>query len=197
MFPNDVFNGVFTSGSCIAVLRALYSREFGITGRETARLAGVNHRTALLALTELEKTGIVNRLIGGRDHIFTLNKSHYLVANGLSGLFQSEEAYAEGIYNQIIKRIGDSTIAVIAYDPEMATDPPMTMHICVVYKSKKDSLDDEFPGLTAKVEKRYGVKINPYFIHEYTFVDMEKRKMQPVTDIVKHGELICGKIPGG
>lgn len=197
MFPNDVFNGIFTSGSCVAVLRALYSRASGITGRETARLAGINHRTALLALKELEKTGIVSRLIGGRDHIFTLDKTHFLVENGLSALFQAEENYVEGIHNQINKRIRDFSIAVLAYEPAQAEEPPMTMHICVIYKSKKDELDNEFPGLTAKVEKRYGVKIKPYFIHEYTFVDMEKRKMQPVTDIVKRGKLICGKIPGG
>jgi predicted regulator of amino acid metabolism with ACT domain len=197
MFPNDVFNGLFTSGSCITVLRALYSRDSGITGRETARLAGVNHRTALLTLKALEKTGVVNRLVGGRDHIFTLNKNHYLVENGLSGLFLVEENYAEGIHNQIVKRIGESSIAVIAYAPENPDESPMTMNICVVYKSRRDALDVEFPGLVAKVEKRYGVKIKPYFIHEYTFVDMEKRKMQPVADIVKHGEVICGKIPRG
>ena len=197
MFPNDVFNGLFTSGSCIPVLRALYSRDSGISGRETARLAGVNHRTALLTLTELEKTGIVNRLIGGRDHIFTLNKNHFLVENGLASLFQAEENYAEGIHNQIIKRIGESTIAVLAYEPEKADEFPMTMNICVVYKSRKDALDEEFPGLAAKVEKKFGVKLKPYFIHEYTFVDMEKRKMQPVADIVKYGELISGKIPRG
>ncbi len=196
MLPNDVFNGIFTSGSCVAVLRVLYSRESGTTGRETARLAGVNHRTALLALKELEKTGIVNRLVGGRDYIFTLNKSHYLVENGLSALFQAEVDYVEGIHNQIIKRIGEYSIAVLAYNPEREEEVPMTMNICVVYKSKKDDLDEAFPGLTSKVEKRYGIKIKPYFIHEYTFVDMANRKMQPVADIVKRGELICGKIPG-
>jgi predicted transcriptional regulator of viral defense system len=197
MFPNDVFDGIFSAGSCVAVLRALYSRESGISGRETARLAGVNHRTALLALKELEKTGIVDRLVGGRDHIFTLNKNHYLVENGLSSLFQAEEEYVEGIHNQISKRIGDYTIAVLAYESGQADEPPMTMHICVIYKSRKDEMDKEFPGLAAKVAKKYGVTLKPYFIHEYTFVDMEKRKMQPVTDIVKHGELICGKLPKG
>ena len=49
-------------------------KETGITGREVARLANINHRTALLVLENLLQIDIVHRLIGGRDHIFTLNR---------------------------------------------------------------------------------------------------------------------------
>ena len=53
-------------------LRALIDTNSGFTGNEVARVSGMNPRSAFKALTSLENLGIVNRQIGGRDHIFTL-----------------------------------------------------------------------------------------------------------------------------
>lgn len=72
MVFHRVFDYVFSTWSHVAVLRALQDASQGLIGREIARLAGMNHRSCLNALTKLENLSIVLRQHGGRDHRFLL-----------------------------------------------------------------------------------------------------------------------------
>ena len=77
------FDEVLRSWSHVAVLRAILDSAVGLTGNEIARVSGMQPRSALKALTSLEELGIVHRQRGGRDHLFTLNRDHFLTREGL------------------------------------------------------------------------------------------------------------------
>ncbi|MGA2623864.1 MAG: helix-turn-helix domain-containing protein [Bacteroidota bacterium] len=83
MIMHRVLDEVLRSWSHVAVLRALMDTSTGFTGNEVARVSGMQPRSALKALSSLEELGIVRRQRGGRDHLFTLNREHFLVREAL------------------------------------------------------------------------------------------------------------------
>ena len=78
MVINNILDYIFTNASNLAVLRVLNQRIVGISGRETARLAGVSLRSAQISLANLVNLKIIKRQIGGREHLFTLNRGPVL-----------------------------------------------------------------------------------------------------------------------
>ncbi len=54
MLVNKFLENLFSAPSNVSVLRVLNERVIGITGRETARLTSLTHRSALKTLTTLE-----------------------------------------------------------------------------------------------------------------------------------------------
>jgi predicted transcriptional regulator len=76
MIINNVLEHIFSSPSNVSVLRTLNSRMVGISGREVARISKLSNRTVQSVLANLESLGLVNRTIGGRDHLLTLNRNN-------------------------------------------------------------------------------------------------------------------------
>lgn len=70
-------------------LRVLAAAGAPVSQREVARRAGVQHRTAQLALDELVALGFLRRIEGGREFLVALDERHRL-APALRDLFQSE-----------------------------------------------------------------------------------------------------------
>src|SRR3989304_2329780 len=62
----------------VSALRALAGAGEPPPRRAPARRAGVQHRSARLALDELVLLGIVSRQVGGRDYLVRLNNAHPL-----------------------------------------------------------------------------------------------------------------------
>ena len=87
------FDEVFRTWSNVAVIRALLDTNTGFTGNEVARAASMHPNSALKALTLLEGLGIVNRQIGGRDHIFSLNREYFLVQEAILKVFGIESSF--------------------------------------------------------------------------------------------------------
>ena len=73
----------------MACLRVLAALPAPISQRELARRAGVQVRSAQQAVEVLAGLGLVERTIGGRDHLVRLNRRHHL-ANALMALFDVE-----------------------------------------------------------------------------------------------------------
>ena len=101
MLLNRVFDEVFRTWSNIAVMRALLDTTTGFSGNETARSAGMHPRSAFKALTLLESLGIVNRKIGGRDHIFNLNRDNYLFQEAIYNVFKAEGNFRNAVIDNL------------------------------------------------------------------------------------------------
>ncbi|HLA89086.1 MAG TPA: hypothetical protein VJL28_01490 [Gemmatimonadaceae bacterium] len=76
----------------VSALRALAGAGEPLSQRDIARRAGVQHRSARLALDELVLLGIVSRQVGGRDYLVRLNDAHRL-APALRELFSAEAGH--------------------------------------------------------------------------------------------------------
>ena len=195
MIIHRVFDEVFRSWSHVAVLRALLDTTSGCTGNEVARLSGMHPRSALKALTSLEQLGMVNRQRGGRDHIFTLNRSHFLVHNVVEHVYRAEQDFTK----QIIDALGDSLkrsvmSAVIFGSVAKRIETPFSdLDLCCIVKTEagKETVRGLLSSDAQKLYRTFGIKVAPLF---FTLDEMKKKTKTPlVRDILDHGKLVAGK----
>lgn len=197
MVIHRAFDEVFRSWSHVAVLRALLDTKSGFTGSEVARVSGMHPRSALKALTSLEQLGIVHRQRGGRDHIFTLNREHLLVRDGVLSLYQTERHFLEVLIATLAAVLKRPVISAIIFGSVVKQEetPLSDLDLCCIVKTEKQKdvvrelLSDDAPMLYRK----FGVKTAPLL---FTVKEFRKRSKTPlVKDIVEHGRLVVGKNP--
>jgi len=115
MIINNLLQHIFSAPSNIIVLRTLNSRVVGISGRETARISKLSIRTVQNALAHLESLGLVNRTIGGRDHLFTLNRNNRIVTKLIKYIFEFEGEFKSEILSLIKKKLSASASSLILF----------------------------------------------------------------------------------
>jgi predicted nucleotidyltransferase len=94
---------VFAAPSHVAILRALQDAAEGMSGRQVARQAGINHQTCAVALGRLEELGVVLRQGAGQSQLFRLNRTHRVVQDLLLPLLREERE----VYPRVLRRVGE------------------------------------------------------------------------------------------
>jgi predicted nucleotidyltransferase len=94
---------VFAAPSHLAVCRALLDTAEGMSGRQVARQAGINHQTCAVALGRLEELGVVRRQGSGQSQLFQLSRENLLVRELLLPLLRKERE----IFPRMIRRVGE------------------------------------------------------------------------------------------
>lgn len=189
------FDEVFRSWSHVAVLRTLLDTTTGRTGNEIARMSGMQPRSALKALSSLEELGIVRRQRGGRDHIFTLNRDHFLVKNAVSALYQSERRFEEEIYSFLSSLLKGKTVAVTVFGSTARHEETSLsdLDICCIVKSENDKerMRSLLNRESSRLYREFGVKLAPIF---FTVAEAKTKKNTPLLRrIAKEGKLLSGK----
>ncbi len=106
-------DAVFSAPSRLAVLRALVRAKSPLSGRALARIAGINHQGAAMALAALAKLGLVERRPSGRSDQWRLDRRRWLMSELLVPLFEREADHAEGISGAIKKALRGKAAAVL------------------------------------------------------------------------------------
>ena len=195
MIINRVLDEIFRTWSNVAVIRALLDTNTGFSGNEVARVAGMNPRSAFKALTSLEELGLVNRVVGGRDHIFTLNREHYLIQEIILKIYPIESKFLDEVINTLSKILrGHVYSAVIFGSVAMREEKSLSdLDICCIVNAPvevlflRDILNKKSPMLY----KKYGIRLAPVLFMKAQF--MKKRKTKLIKDIAEEGILITGK----
>jgi len=167
----------------------------GRTGNEIARVSFMQPRSALKALSALEELGIVHRQRGGRDHIFTLNRNHFLVRNVLSSLYRSEKQFEEETFASLAKILNGKVVSTVVFGSTARHEeaPTSDFDICCIVRSEKDKeaarlLIDE---KSSRLNSEFGVKVAPIF---FTISEMKSKKNTPLLKkILGDGKLIVGE----
>ncbi len=94
---------VFAAPSHLAVCRALLDTAEGMSGRQVAREAGINHQTCAVALGRLEELGVVRRQGSGHSQLFQLNRDNLLVQDLLIPLLKKERE----VFPRIVRSVGE------------------------------------------------------------------------------------------
>ncbi len=195
MVINKVLDEIFHTWSNAAVLRALLDTNTGFSGNEVARVAGMNPRSAFKALTSLEVLGLVNRVIGGRDHIFTLNREHYLVQEIVLKIYQVESKFFNEVISALSKILkGHVNSAVIFGSVARKEEKPLSdLDICCIVNSQSDVsvVRDLLNKNSSVLYKKYGIKLAPVIFIKAQFLKKSKTKL--IKDIAKEGILVAGK----
>jgi len=170
--------------------------QVGLTGREISRMAGISPKTCLETLTTLEDLGIVNRIRGGRDHIFSFNRDNYLVKKFLLPLMEAESEFRDSIFRKISVELEKHCTGVYLYGSTARGEDTISsdFDICILYKkeSAKSNLESLVSLLVPKMYKKYGINISPLYLSVDEFIDRARYKKSPVPEIVKDGIVISG-----
>ena len=194
MVIHRVFDEVFRSRSRVAALRTLVDTATGRTGNEVARLSGMHPLSALKALSALEELGIVRRQRGGRDHIFTLNRDHFLVRNVVSVLYESEKQFEEETFTFLANLLKGKVVSAIIFGSTARQEetPVSDLDICCIVKGEKQKevvrslINEKSPGLY----REFGVKVAPMFL---TVREARAKRKAPLLErIAKEGRLLTG-----
>lgn len=196
MVINKALDEVFSTWSNVAVFRVLNKYAIGLSGREVARLVGMSAKNCLITLSALENLGLVNRTRGGRDHLFTLNRDHFLVKEGVIPLLDVEDKFVEAIFDDIKKILKKKCNSVYLFGSVARKDENVEsdLDLCVIYdkEDQKDSLEDDMFDLQSLLRKKYSVNASPFYISKTHFVAKAKSNKPPIADIIKEGKLVFG-----
>jgi predicted nucleotidyltransferase len=196
MIVNRVFDEVFRTWSNVAVMRALLDTNNGFTGNEVARKSEMHPRSALKALTLLEGLGIVNRLRGGRDHIFTLNREHFIVQEAVIRLFDVESKFPQEIKKSLAAVLKNKVVCAVIFGSTARKEETTLsdLDICCTVKSSEE-LEPVRELLYSKVSilyKKYGIKLAPVFFTQDEF--NRKKNTQVIQNIISEGDIVLGKL---
>lgn len=193
---NKVLDEVFSARSNISVLRVLQNSVNGLTGREAARAAGLTPKACISTLTVLENLGIVKRVRGGRDHIFSLNREHFIVNNIILPVLNEEADYKKMIIKDIGKKLQRISLAVYLFGSVARKDDSVDsdFDICIVFKSddEKDNLELAISELRNELYIKYGVNISPIYYTEKNFLNNYRSNKSPIPEIIRDAVLISG-----
>jgi predicted nucleotidyltransferase len=188
---------VFSTWSHIAVLRALQDSGQGLTGREVARLSNMNHRSCLAALTALEALSLVRRQRGGRDHLFSLNRDHKLVHEGILPLLALEREFFKSMLNLLTQRLARRVKSAIVFGSVARREETAVsdLDICLVVRTKadKEKVQAIVHDIAPSLLRQYGAKLAPLILTAKEFSGRAKKGRPPVNEILKEGTVITGK----
>lgn len=197
MIFNRPLDYILSSYSHIAVLRTLQYAKIGMTGREISRNAKITAKSALNALTNLEKLKIVRRQIGGRDHIFTLNYDHYLVAKGILPLLSAEANFLKDLMTVVRKKFGKQCESIIIFGSvakkEERFDSDIDICFIVPEAKNKKELETEIHDGFNLISEKFGATLAGVIYTIDEFRRKAKKNAPPIKDIIKEGILISGK----
>lgn len=195
MIINNLLQHIFSAQSNVIVLRTLNSRVVGISGRETARISKLSIRTVQNTLAHLESLGLVNRTIGGRDHLFTLDRNNKIVVKLISYIFEFENEFKNEIHSLIKKKLSTLAVSLILFGSVARGDEDYTsdFDLCIVYVKNKSKIEIAVSELRDKLYDSYKVTLAPFYILEADFIKRAKQNLPPVDNIIKEGVIITGK----
>ena len=197
MIFNKILNSIFSSSSHIAVLRTLQYHKTGISGREIARLSGLSPKTSLYALTQLEDIKMVNRVVVGRDHHFTLNRENYLVKSGILPLLQIENDFLPKLFLLLKSKFSKLCISIFLFGSVARNEETLEsdLDICFVIQNKKFQkiILPIVQELQEQIFIEFGATLAPIYFTVQEFRKRAAKNLSPLNSIIKEGILISGK----
>lgn len=195
MILNKVFDEIFRTRSNVAVMRALMDTNTGFSGNEVARVAGMHPRSAFKALTLLEGLGIVNRQIGGRDHIFSLNRDNFLLKEAILKVFQVELNFKNEVMNSLAYILKQQVYSAVVFGSvaKKEENPYSDLDICCIVNTSSEALKVKqiLNEKSNMLYKRFGIKLAPIIFSKSQFKN--KKDSRLIRDIVNEGILITGR----
>lgn len=197
MVVHKPLNEIFSTYSNIVVIRELRHTRNGFSGREIAKRGGLSAPAAINALTHLESLKIINRRVGGRDHLFTLNYSNYFVKKLLIPLLEGESEYYNLIIKELKKLLSKEAVSIILFGSAAREEESIKsdFDICMIYSSLKNKniLEKKVNSCRDELYRIYGLSIAPFYISIREFRKRANSKKPPIDDVMKEGIVLCGK----
>lgn len=190
---------VLGAPSHIAILRALLDIREGLSGREIARRAGINHQTCAATLVKLENRGVVRRIGSGRSQLFRLNRQNDLVRTILEPMFEEERKKflaMQAHFAEVVKGICVSGVlfgSVSRGEETAASD----YDIALIVEKKNRKVHSIVQDLVARGMQGWGVRVSPIILTRTEFIKRIRGNDPLASAILSEGITFYGKLPRG
>jgi DNA-binding transcriptional ArsR family regulator len=158
--PLDV---VFGNASRLAALRAVFTAPEGLSGRQVARRAGINHQAAAQALKALEKAGVVVRREHSRSTQWKLDRRRFLIDEMLLSLLEGETRHAEEIVGSIRSCLDRKCDAVVivgdAAAGRLTVGEPLEL-VVLCETGRRRALSEALRVLARDLDERFGLAVD-------------------------------------
>jgi predicted nucleotidyltransferase len=197
---------ILDTKSKVKIIRLFTSRreDFMASGREIAKLVSLTPPAAHAALKELHNQDILKRDIIGKQHIYRMNYTSRLVKDILYPAFKKERSIKDDIANFLLKKIKTykvrGIISIILYgsNAKGETHERSDCDIAIItkdVKSKKTIEEIFIEKISAEFYEFFGISLDTYIKTEKEFISRLKRKLPPVSTLIKAHAVIYGKDP--
>lgn len=194
--PLDI---IFSAPSHIFVLRTLRNVKEGLSGREVARRAGINHQTCADALTRLEGIGVVIRLGSGKNQLFRINRKNILVKRVILPMFDAEHNQFILLQEDLARVLKGHCLSGLLFGSVARREdtPESDFDIALIVEKKQQKLHEILRSLVQHGTEKWGIRVSPIIITRTDFIKKSDKKDPLVTDILKDGIVIYGQSPHG
>ena len=188
---------VFRTATRVKILRFLTrTPETIFTGREIARNIGVASSNVSLALSELEKIGVVRSAAKGRSLLYRLNTRHILCERFLRDLFDKEAGTLNYVLEKLFLRWPRDIRSVICYGSVARGEEGVSsdVDICFVVKdsSRRGPILRLLERVQAEFNLRTGNRLSPYVISALSFAARYRKGHPLIRRIASEGLLLRG-----
>lgn len=155
-------DAVLSAPSRVAVLRAMVRAKTPLSGRALARMAGINHQGAAVALAALAKLGLVERRPAGRSDQWRLDRGRWLMTELLLPLFEREAEHADAVAGSVKKVLRGKAAAVLlgGAGAKGRLEPGRALELIVVEGAMgRRPLSEAVRGLEALLMERWTLKL--------------------------------------
>lgn len=156
-------DAALSAPSRLAVLRVLSAARAPLSGRAIARMAGINHQGASVALGALAALGLVERRPAGRSDQWRLDRRRWLVSEVLVPLLERETEHAEGVVQAVQAALKGAAVAVLvsgqAAKGRLAPGKPLEL-IVVEGAPGRRRIAESLRSLKATLDERWGLALD-------------------------------------
>ena len=188
---------VFRTTTRLKILRLLArTPEMIFTGREIARNIEVASSNVSLALSGLEKIGIIHSVAKGRSLLYHLNARHILCERLLRDLFDKEAGNLNHVLEKIFPRWPPDIRSVICYGSVARGEEKVSsdVDLCFVIRdsSRRSAILRILDLVQAEFYLRTGNRFSPYVISTLSFVVRYRKGHPLIRRIASEGLLLHG-----
>jgi predicted nucleotidyltransferase len=189
---------VFAAPSHVAILRALQDAAEGMSGRQVARQAGINHQTCAVALGRLEELGVILRRGAGQSQLFQLNRTHRIVQDLLLPLFRQERE----VYPRVLQRVGELVsgrcMRALVFGSvargEERRDSDLDLLLIAGGPGQSGAARQAAADVRAAIGREWGLRANPIVLTERAVAERRARQDPLIASILLDGvEIDLGK----
>ena len=199
-------DNILDTKSKVKIIRLFASRrdDFMASGRQIAKLVNLSPPAVHVALKELYNQDILKRDIIGKQHIYRMNYSSRLVKDILHPAFKKESSIKVDIANFLLKKIKTyklhGIISIILYGSitKGETHATSDCDIAIITKDtlSKKAVEDVFiEKISTEFYEYFGISLDAYIKTEKEFMSRLKKKLPPVSTLMKAHAVIYGKDP--
>lgn len=190
--------GSYLLGNRIAlvVCRCLWVSPQGLSGRAIAKEADLSPQAVHNALKKLEELKLVLSMKIGPSHLYTINRQHFLLAEGLIPLWQKILSWKEHLGDACMKYLKKRPLTIVLFGSyaQDAQKKESDLDLLFIYdKEPSFEIAENIRELENLLYQKFGVFPSSKITSLAKFKREIKQKEGLMRTIYREGKVIAGK----